>query len=179
MQRPVSVNVFGILNIVFALFGLFSAIGAVGLLSATDSASNPVVRLMLENPTYAAWMKISIPLGLVASAVLLATGIGLLRLKSWARKLSIAYAIYAIVVGIIGTVMSFMFLIRPLLAEAQQSQGPEAAAAVGGAIGGILGGCLGLVYPILLIIFMTRPKVVAAFQSAEPPPMPSSDNRSV
>jgi hypothetical protein len=97
-----------------------------------------------------------------------------LRLKSWARKLSIAYAIYAIVFGIIATVMSFMFLVRPLLAEAQQSQGPEAAGAIGGAIGGIVGGCLGLVYPILLMIFMTRPKVVAAFQRPEPPPMPSS-----
>jgi hypothetical protein len=175
MQRPVSVNVFGILNIVFALFGFFSAIGAVGLLSATDAAqNNPVVRIMLENPTYAAWMKLSIPLGLVASVVLLATGIGLLRLKSWARKLSIAYAIYAILFGIAGTVISYLFLVRALLAEAQQSQGPEAAAAMGGAIGGIIAGALGLVYPILLIIFMTRPKVVAAFQRPEPPPMPSS-----
>lgn len=170
MQRPVSVNVFGILNIVFALFGVFGAIGTISLFSATDVSSNPVVRIMLENPTYAAWLKLTIPLGLLASVVLLATGIGLLLLKSWARKLSIAYAVYAIVFAIIGTVVNFMFLVRPLLAEAQRSQGPEAAGAIGGAIGGIIGGCLGLVYPILLIIFMTRPKVIAAFQQPAPPP---------
>lgn len=174
MQRPVSVNVFGILNIVFALFGVFGAIATVGLFSVTDASSNPVVRIMLENPNYAAWLKLTIPLGLVASALLLAAGIGLLLLKSWARKLSIAYAIFAILFGILGTVVNYLYLVRPLLEEAQRSQGPEAAGAIGGAIGGIIGGCLGLVYPILLMIFMTRPKIVAAFQRPEPPPMPST-----
>jgi hypothetical protein len=104
---------------------------------------------------------------------LLIAGIGLLLMKSWARTLSIIYAIYALVAGVLGLVVNFMFLVRPMLERAGQQHGPEAAGALGGAIGGTFGGCLGLVYPILLLIFMTRPKLVAAFQpTSVPPPIP-------
>ena len=41
---------------------------------------------------------------------------------------------------------------------------------MGAAIGGVMGGCFGLVYPILLLVFMTRPQVVAAFKAQ--PDMP-------
>ena len=36
--------------------------------------------------------------------------------------------------------------------------------AIGGAIGSSIGGCFALIYPVLLLIFMTRPKLAAAFQ---------------
>ena len=97
-------------------------------------------------------------------------GVGLLRLKSWGRKLSIGYAIYAIVFTIISSAANFMFLFRPMMEEAQQRQGVEAGAAIGGAIGASVGSCFGLIYPIILLIFMMRPKVVAAFQQPDSPP---------
>jgi hypothetical protein len=175
MQRPVSVNVFGILNIVFAVTGVFGILGSIALFSMTEASQNPVVRIMRDSPTYTAWVKLTIPIGVAGCAVLLAAGIGLLCLKGWARKLSIGYAIYAIVFGMIAAVMNFMFLLRPLFEEAARKQGPEAFGAIGGAAGGAIGGCLGLVYPILLLVFMTRPKVVAAFEpAAAPPSLPAS-----
>src|SRR2546426_936613 len=172
MQRPASVTVFGILNIVFAVFGLFGIFATVALFSLTEQSNNPVVRIVRENPSYAGWLKVSIPLGLLGCAALLAAGIGLLRLRPWGRKLSLAYAIYAIVLGAVGMVMNFIFLLRPMFEEAAQKQGPEAAGAIGGAVGGSIGGCVGLIYPVLLLIFMTRPNVVAAFQPAAPPALP-------
>ena len=163
MQRPTSVTVFGI----------FGIIGTIVMFATMDASRNPVVKIMQNSPAYVAWMKLNLPLGLAATAVLLTAGIGLLRMKPWARKLSVGYAIYAIVVCLLGAVMNFIFLMRPMLEEASRQQGPEAAAAIGGAIGGTVGGCLGIIYPILLLIFMTRPKVVAAFNpSAVPPVMP-------
>jgi hypothetical protein len=141
MQRPTSVTVFGILNIVFAVFGVFGLIASIALFFMPAGSNNPVVRIMHENPAYSAWLKICIPLGLLSCAALLAAGMGLLCLKSWARTLSIAYAIYAILFGLLGTAVNFMFLIRPMLGQAQQQHGPEAAAAIGGAIGGSVGGC--------------------------------------
>jgi hypothetical protein len=174
MQRPVSVTVFGILNIGFAAFGVFGIFATLALFSMEGGTANPVIRIMRENAAYAGWLKITIPLGVLACLALLACGIGLLMMKSWARKLAIVYSIYAIVFGLIGVVVNFMFLFRPLMQEAAQRQGPEAAGAIGGAIGGTLGGCIGMIYPILLLIFMTRPKIVAAFshsntQPASPP----------
>ncbi|HXR48348.1 MAG TPA: hypothetical protein VN784_13015 [Candidatus Limnocylindrales bacterium] len=164
MQRPTSVTVFGILNIVFAAFGVFGLIFSMALFHLPADSNNPVVKLIHENPAYAAWLKASILLGVPSCLVLLATGIGLLCLKSWARILSIAYAIYAIVFGIVGTVVNFVVMVVPMAEQARQQQGPEAAAAIGGAIGGTIGGCFGLIYPVLLLIFMTRPKVAAAFR---------------
>jgi hypothetical protein len=176
MKRPVAVTVFGVLNIVFAGFGLVGMLGTFVLLFADPAlaAGNPALKAIQDNPGYAAWIKLSIPLGLLTCAVLLAAGIGLLMLKRWGRNLSIAYGVYAIVMALANMGVSYNYLVRPLMDDAARKHGPEAAAAIGGAVGGIAGGCLGLIYPVLLLIFMTRPTVKAAFRSstdsAELPP---------
>jgi hypothetical protein len=178
MQRPTVVTIFSVLNIVFAALGIIGVLTSLMLFTAIGTTSNnPVIQLIHDNPAYAAWTKISIALGLLAAAALLAAGIGLLKLQPWARMLSIVYAIYAIVMGLVGGVINYMFLIQPMLQQAQHSQGPQAVgAAIGGAVGGMVGGCFGLIYPVLLLIFMLRANVAAAFRSAanpaEPPPLP-------
>jgi len=169
MKRPTSVTVFGILNIVFAVIGLFGLVASIVMMKMPASSNNPVVRIMQENQALATWVKISIPLGLLSCGALLAAGIGLLFLKPWARVLSIAYGFYSIAFGILGIVLNFLFLFRPLLEEARQQNGPEAAGAIGGAIGGTFGGCFGLIYPVVLLIFMCRPAIASAFR---PPPLP-------
>jgi len=184
MQRPTSVTVFGILNIVFAVFGICGVVGIVTMfmmmgmnLNNPAFQNNPTMQAIQDSPVYAAWLKISVVLGLAASSVLLAAGIGLLKLKPWARMLSIAYSIYGIISLIIGTAVNYIFLVQPMLEKVHVDQGPEAAGAIGGAIGGMFGGCIGIIYPVLLLIFMTRPKVTAAFrpqspEAFQPPPIP-------
>jgi hypothetical protein len=171
-ERPTSVTVFGIVNIVFAVLGLFGLLATIALFSLTSGSNNPVVQIIREKPIYATWLKLTIPLGVLSCAVLLAAGIGLLFLKDWGRRASIGYAVYAIVIGLISIVMNFIFLFPPMLEQVGRKQGPEAAGAIGGAVGASLGGFFGLIYPILLLIFMTRPKVRAAFQMGAPPPVP-------
>jgi hypothetical protein len=166
MQRPASVIVFGILNIVFGVFGVLALAGTIVLFFMANASRNPIIKLMQESAVFHGWMMLSIPLGLLSGAALLAAGIGLLCFKSWARKLSIGYAIYAIVFGAIGLAIHFIFLVPRMLEEAQRLHGPEAGGAIGGAVGGGIGGCVGMIYPILLLIFMTRPKLVAAFQTS-------------
>jgi len=169
MERPTSVTVFGILNIVFAALGIVGLLMTTALFSQeANDTKNPVIQLIHDNQTYASWMKISVGLGLAASAVLLAAGIGLLALKPWARRLSIGQSIYTLVMSFVGTVVNYIYLVQPLLEQARQKQGPEAAAALGGAIGGMIGGCIGAIYPILLIIFMMRRNVVEAFRRHQP-----------
>lgn len=163
--RPTSINVFGVLNIVFACFGIFGLLGSAAVLFAAGDSNNPVIKVMHENPGYATWLKISFVLGIPGCGALAASGIGLLLLKPWARFLSIVYGGYAILLGLLGTIVNVIYLVLPLLRQAQEQNGPEAAGLIGGAIGGSVGGCIGLIYPILLLIFMTRPNVVAAFRS--------------
>jgi hypothetical protein len=171
MNRPTSVTVFGILNIVFAVFGVLATLGSVALfLPQMTNGSNPVIKLIHENATYATWLKLSIGLGLLVSVALLAAGIGLLQLKPWARIFSIGYAVYSLVMIPASMLVNFFLLTRPLLAQAHQQHGPEAAGAIGAAIGGLFGSCFGLIYPVLLLIFMLRANVKAAFI-----PVPTSE----
>ena len=173
MTRPTIVTVFGVLNILFALLGGFGILATAAMLSMQDTSSNPVMQIMKDSPAFAAWMKLSLPLGVLSCVAVLVAGIGLLLMKSWGRVLSIAYGIFSIVFGLAGLAVNVLFLLRPLLEQASREQGPQAMAAIGGAVGGVMGGCIGMIYPILLPFFMTRPKVVAAFRLVTPPSLPS------
>ena len=174
MYRPVAVDAFGILNIAKGALGIVSTFFAIPLLSSLASAKNPVFKIMSESAGYMTWMKISIPIGLIVSGTLIGAGIGLLRLRPWARKVSIGYAIYAIIFLLISQPINFSFLFRPMMEQAHQLQGPDAAGLMAGAIAVTCGGILGFVYPILLLVFMTRPNLVAAFHTQVPPPLPSN-----
>jgi hypothetical protein len=169
MERPASITVFGILNIVFALLGLLGIVVSSVMMFSEAAANNPVVMQMRQNPTYDLWLKITIPLGAVSAIVLLCAGIGLLLFRSWGRTLSLVYAWYAIGFGLLGMLVNYLFLVRPMLEQARQDGGPEATGAFGGAMGGVLGGCIALVYPILLLIFMSNARVKGALQRREVP----------
>jgi hypothetical protein len=70
-----------------------------------------------------------------------------------------------------------VFLYRPLVQNAPGEGDPGAnAMLIGGLIGGGAGFLIGLTYASLIIFFMTRPRVVAAFRGEafveEPPPRP-------
>jgi hypothetical protein len=171
MQRPVSVTVFGVLNIVFGALGVIGVIAVIVItyILPLPTANNPVLEITRNSPGYALWMDVALPLGLLATGVSVAAGIGLLKLKNWGRTLSIGYAIYSIVAGVIGSMVNYIFVMQPLMEQASHKSGPEAAGLIGAAIGGTFGTCFGMIYPVLLLIFMLRPKVVAAFRPpAEP-----------
>ncbi|MGB7769064.1 MAG: hypothetical protein WBN22_09475 [Verrucomicrobiia bacterium] len=169
MKRPASITVFGILNFLFAALGAVGLIASVALFSPPANPNNSVLKLIHEGPAYAIWLKICIPLGLLSCAALLAAAIGLLGLKSWARTLSIAYAIFAIVFCLVAMLINLVLMVQPMFVQAPRQQELEAAGAIGGPISGTIGGLFWLIYPILLLIFMLHPKVVAAFRPPAPP----------
>ena len=171
MNPPKSLRVLAILNLVFGGFGIFGAISSYAITHAPIMANNPAVKVMNDQPGYAKWMLISIPLSLIGALMLLTSGIGLLKAREWARKLAIGYGIYAIIFTIITTTMSYRFVLAPMFEQSRTAQGAEAAGAIGAAIGGIIGSCFSLVYPIILLIFMTRPRIISAC-TGTPPPIP-------
>jgi hypothetical protein len=164
MQRPASVTIFGILNFVFAAFGILGLIASVALLSTSGDPNNPVIKLLHQNASYAAWLKLCILFGLLSCAALIAAGLGLLGLKPWGRTLSMAYAIYAIVFAVAGMGINLFLMIQPLFEQAPPHQELAVAGAIGGPLSGTIGGCFGPIYPIVLLAFMLRPTVAAAFR---------------
>jgi hypothetical protein len=174
MNRPTSVTVFGILNIVFGVLGLCGMVFTIAILFGgfDVGADNPVMEIMEGNAFLDVYQKAGIALGFIATIALIAAGIALLQMRRWGRTVSIVYACYAILSTLVGIVINFFFLMMPMLERAGDAAGPERAGLVGGAVGGTLGGCVGLIYPVLLLYFMLRPNVRAAF---EPFPFDQSD----
>ncbi|MHC4478617.1 MAG: DUF4339 domain-containing protein [Planctomycetota bacterium] len=146
-ERPTSVTVFGILNIVF---------GGLGALCMPFGMCVSFVMPDLFNPTAGAkaWLLFSYIIGFAATIVLLVVGIGLLGLRSWARRWAVGYGWFAIVWGIVGTVVNMVLMRSGALGYSED--------AMSGAMGAVVGEVVGLVYYILLIIFMQRPHVKAA-----------------
>jgi hypothetical protein len=169
MQRPASVNIFGVLNFVFAAFAVIGLMASVTLFSLPGDPSDPVIKLLHENASYAVWLKICIPLGVLSCAALLAAGVGLLSFKPWGRTLSIAYAIYAIVFVVVGMGVNLILMIQPLSEPAPRRAELAAAGAIGGPLSGTVGGLFWVVYPILMLVLMLRPKMAAAFRLPAPP----------
>jgi hypothetical protein len=164
--RPASLVVFGILNIVFGILGLCGTAGSAAMffveMPRDPLVPNPALELMESDATYRIIMQVMIALGAVAAVVLLAAGVGLLRSKSWGRTLSMAYGWYAIVGAIVGMLVHWLYLVQPLVAKMDPAFGPAEAATVGVAVSGFLGGCLGMIYPVILLVFMSRPALRAA-----------------
>lgn len=161
-QPPQSVKVLGILNLVFAGLGVLGLLFAYGMYfgGLRLGPRNPVVEIARDSATFMRYLEVSLWFGAVALVVLAISGIGLLNLKPWGRKLAIGYALYGIVAGVVGFVFTYMYLIAPLAGK------PGGGA---GAFGGIWGGIIGCVYPIVLLSFMLKQNVRQAFEQVTIP----------
>lgn len=155
IARPASVTVFGILNIVFSSLSLIYTPSIV-----EKQIQQQAEMLQLESATMA--YRVGGYIGSFSCMILLlAAGIGLLYQKRWARKWSYGYGWFAIVWAIIGIIIDMALMASRI----QGSGGPEETAAkVGGVVGGMCSGIMGIIYPIILVVFMRRPNVVEACQ---------------
>lgn len=142
-QRPTSVTVFGILNIIFGSLGLIcTPVGLVAIF-VMPNAMNPAGGAL-------AWLLLSLAIGFACTILLLTVGIGLLYLKAWARIWCLGYGWFAIGWGIIGMVVNIGLSISG--ADGYNQDTP-------GMIGGLCGGLIGFVYPILLVVYMRSSNV--------------------
>jgi hypothetical protein len=142
-QAPVAIRVFGILYIVFGGMGLLcSPMTLLGLAQMRTLLGN--------NPAAMSFFAISGVLSIFSAGVMLAAGIGLVRQREWARRLAVIYSWVAIVLGLVSTVLTVMFM------AGRTGSAPEM---LGGLIGGVIGGLFGLVFNGLTIYFLTRPAV--------------------
>lgn len=150
VEKPTSVKVFGILNIVFGGLGLICT--PLGLLVGVAAMQ----KTMEATAAYKMWTLASGFIGIGFAIWLLVVGIGLVMMKRWARRGSVAYACVIIFWNIIGAGVNIAAL------SLKWINLPEAG--LPGFIGGMVGGmCGGLIYPILLLIFMQTGKVRKAF----------------
>jgi hypothetical protein len=149
--KPMSVMVFGVLNIIFGGIGLlWSPVSIFGLV-ISSGASEEITR------GYEMFLLLMNLVGFGFSIWLLTLGIGLLIMKKWARRGSVLYGWLGILLSFTETAVNILARIFSWITV------PE-----GGAAGYIVGNCIclvgGLIYPVLLLIFMQTARVKQAFQ---------------
>ncbi len=169
MQRPSAVTAFGILNIVFGGLGVLCTPMSLIFLRIQRESDLPLSRVMNMNAGLFAYWVVVAALTVLSALALIAAGIGLLQMRPWARVLSIAYGIFSIIMGIVGIFVNAVFVFGPAISAAGMG-GREGVASLVGVTAGMAGGIIGLVYPVLLLVFMTRPRIRDAFQRQEAPP---------
>jgi hypothetical protein len=91
-KPPGAIKVFGILNIVF---------GALALACSPFSLITlPMARRQLGYSSFMVnWMIVSVVIGMIGGAIMLASGIGLCKRQAWARRLAIYYSCAACVLA--------------------------------------------------------------------------------
>ncbi len=168
--RPTGVTVFAILSILFGFMGVLGTIGSAAMLFIGDKfGANPVTEKLMTSSGYFAFTIAGAVLGFIFSIVLLASGIGLLKMSKTARKMAIAYGFYAIVATILVNVVNVVVIFLPLLQQAGDKSGPEQTVAIATLIGAVIGAFVGLIFPVALLIYFLMPSVREKFDSWERP----------
>jgi hypothetical protein len=179
--RPTSVTVFAILGIIFGSLGVLAMLCNLPPLLGVQFAPNPIMDGIRKDP-----MLMSLTIGgLVINLVLwileLIASIGMLSLKPTARRLFVWFAILNIIISILSIVVNVAVTnprMQAITERAMQSN-PQLNAPQMKAImqyssyGGVCFAVVLLIWPILILYFMTRPHVKRAFgeDGSSMPPM--------
>ena len=164
--KPAALTVFGVMNLIFGILGICgTAFGVFGLLvpmflppealKVMEENPEPVFVLMKESSVYAGFLYCQLALGFIFSIVMIVSGVGLMKAKESGRKLAVVYAIYAILMLIAGLVMNAIFLF-PMLMEQMNEPPPVGMTATINLFAQGFGAIIQLIYPALLLFFMTR-----------------------
>lgn len=159
MNRPTAVTVLGVLGIVFSALGLCCLlVGSAGLavvfgmgeaLTAQGGNQDPELQA-LSNPTFQRYMIVSLVIGLAFSLWLLIGAILLLRMLPIGRTLMLTYAAFAVLWSIVDTALTFTVLRDVVGARSLVQQS--------------IGFIVGLIYPLAVLIVLTRPNIAQAFE---------------
>lgn len=162
--KPASLTVFGILNLVFAAMEL-CGVGTFVVHTLFVGVADNWLLETSDSWTYFVFTVVKMGVGFIATIVLIISGVGLLDSRPYGRTFAIGWAIYSIVAGIVGAVFNIMFLLIPLTERNIYMPGPEKAVMIAVSVGFTVSGLCWIVYPLVLLLFMTRAPVINFLKS--------------
>ena len=166
MKRPVSVLVFGIINIIFGVFGVLGFAGhlvvKLELIPIPGVKEHPVMQLMAANASYALYIEVLAILGFVAAILIIAASIGMFQLKPWARAVTIGWCTYSVLITILGAVVNHVMVTQPTLAEA--GDGPKRVEILTRIVFALVFTVLLVAYYVLVMAMLSRANVRDAFE---------------
>ncbi len=169
-KKPVSILIFGILNLVIGLFSLGYVIWqgvilgiALNRLKEGSGFTRDTLLLVYEQMGYVQFQIGSVVLGALLTFVLIAAGVLLLMGKEKGRDLSVSYSVGAIIFNLLSTSFQ-IFTGLTLLGSSDAPKRFAEPAGMAVMTSGILALAF-LIYPTVLLICMTRKSVKDYLQS--------------
>jgi len=168
-------KVFGIIHIIYASLGMLNALVAVVgmaalklLINQFGGKAKELDQIMKAYEGMMSYAYADMALKLVLGVVLISAGIGLLKKKKWALKVSLAWAVVRMVAAVA------MIFIMDAPTKVFQEKMSEVGGAAGGAqmekfqriasgVGNLLGLVIICVYPILCLIFLSKKSTQQGF----------------
>jgi len=147
----------GILNIVMGSLGLLCVPLAVFDILGTD---REFAGGLVATPLVQGWKIFGAVIGFATAVLMITAGSGLCRRRKWGRSLSLIYGWFSLAFMFVNLGFWAVVVWVPLARLAGEAQDPEVVGFAGGFVGGGLGvACCGAVYPIALLITMSKSSV--------------------
>jgi len=154
LKQPIAITIFGIFNIAIGGLRLFTSPCTIfGIAMSGENYGMTV--------GYTLFLLLTYLFGLSLYVWLLSLGMGLITLKRWARRGSVTYAWIAILWWVVRRGID-IFALSAGWVNPAQGDTPMF-------VGRMCFSSIGLIYPVLLLIFMQKEKVKRAFQGLENP----------
>lgn len=162
--RPTGVTVLAILSILFGVIGIFGLLVSAAMMFApVGVATDPLVKKINQDSVYWGFYLATLLIGIAFTVVLFVGGIQLWKMSKLGPKMLVVYAIYAIISGIVINLINIFWIFLPILDSSQSSE--EIAIVVMSIFGGVVGGLAGLIFPIAILIYFSRPAVKAHIET--------------
>jgi hypothetical protein len=163
VRRPASGLVVGICGIVWASIHLMSILFGLLMFLVPTGVPNPTLDAMRSNRAMMVYSFSVSGAGLILAAVLLVGSIGLIRLRPWARRTVLVWAVLHLLMSI-AAMLANWFWIQPLIETIERQQNvPEQFLLVGRIIGACSAVIFGVIAPLVVIYLLNRPGMKAAY----------------
>jgi hypothetical protein len=167
---PTSVMVVSILGIIYG--GMMVVCVPVNIvLMVTPLMPNPVLDVLRHDQTYVTLYLVTSAIGFVMGLMLLASSIGSLKLKPWARVGMNVYAVAHVLTTMMGTAITIMYVLPRTKEALANGPGGEAAmkvGVIGGAVGAVLGVLFAMAVAVVILVVFNRRAAVDAFKGIFP-----------
>ena len=161
---------------------LFIVFGALGILSlplnilnmATGWQTAGPMGQVFQQPTFRTYMAVNIPVSGLFAVLYIVSGVGMLQLRPWARKLALGLLVAGLLAQVVNAVVMMPMMSEIMKAVTAQAPDPamEAIVKTTMTVAMVIGLAVGAGIIVLFIVLLTRPNVRDAF---EPPPTPAYD----
>jgi hypothetical protein len=162
-QRPKSILIFGIFNVLFGVVGLLGALSSLFYFFVPAAAQgNPMMKSLMQNADYVFFTRLIMVPAVIAAFGQIICGIGLFRSREWGRKLAIGLGCYLIITSTLGAYLQYTYLMPAMLPEMTKIMPDENAAKifkVTTMVSAALGVVFGVAYAVLQIVMLMRAKV--------------------